>query len=158
MRKFACFMIDSNGNPQIQQDEIKLVENPVLRLLLFISGFILIGVGVLGMFLPLLPTTVFLLLAAWCFARSSERFYRWVHYNRLFGKYIRDYQTGRGMTKGSKIVTISVLWIGILISAYWGTDSLYIRLLLIAIAAGVTWHLVVMKSANPSPPSQMEKE
>jgi len=115
-------------------------------MVLLIGGFVLVGVGILGMFLPLLPTTIFLLLAAWCFARSSERFYRWVHYNRLFGKYIRDYQTGKGMTLLSKIVSISVLWIGILISAYWGTDVFYIRLLLLAIALGVTWHLVVIKT------------
>jgi len=139
-------MSDSNKNPQIQTVEIKLVENPVLRIILLIGGFVLVAIGILGMFLPLLPTTVFLLLAAWCFARSSERFYRWVHYNRLFGKYIRDYQTGKGMTLGSKVFSISFLWLGILASAYWGTDMLFVHLLLLAIAIGVTWHLVVIKT------------
>jgi uncharacterized protein len=146
MMKFACFMSDSNVNPQVQTDEIKLAESPVLRLVLLISGFVLVGIGVLGMFLPLLPTTVFLLLAAWCFARSSERFYKWVHYNRLFGKYIRDYQTGRGMTIRAKIFSISFLWLGILASAYWGTEKLFVRFLLLAIAIGVTWHLAVIKT------------
>ena len=140
------FLITGSNNNVLNHDEIKLVENPVLRTVLFISGFILVGLGVLGMFLPLLPTTVFLLLAAWCFARSSERFYRWVHYNRLFGKYIRDYQSGNGMTIRSKIVSITVLWIGILASSYWGTESFYVRLMLILIAVGVTWHLVVIKT------------
>jgi uncharacterized membrane protein YbaN (DUF454 family) len=98
------------------------------------------------MFLPLLPTTVFLLLAAWCFARSSEKFYRWLHYNRLFGRYIRDYQSGRGMTLGSKIISITILWIGIGASAYWATESFYVRLLLLLIAIGVTWHLALVKT------------
>jgi uncharacterized protein len=139
-------MSDSNVNPQVDTNEIKLADNPVLRVILLISGFILVGIGVLGMFLPLLPTTVFLLLAAWCFARSSERFYRWLHYNRLFGKYIRDYQTGKGMTFIAKVFSISFLWLGILASAYWGTDKLFIRILLLAIAIGVTWHLVLIKT------------
>jgi uncharacterized membrane protein YbaN (DUF454 family) len=104
------------------------------------------ALGIIGMFLPLLPTTIFLLLAAWCFARSSEHFYKWIHYNRLFGKYIRDYQTGRGMTMRSKVTSIAVLWIGIGASAYFATDVFYVRLLLAAIAIGVTWHLVVIKT------------
>src|SRR3990172_11309199 len=139
-------MVGLDKNTSINKDEIKLVENPVIRWVLFISGFLLLGLGIAGMFLPLLPTTIFLLLAAWCFARSSERFYRWVHYNRLFGKYIRDYQTGKGMTFRSKIINLLILWAGILISAYWGSDNFYIRLLLIVIAIGVTWHLVVLKT------------
>ena len=140
------FLIKDSKNISLAQDEIKLVENRILRSVLLASGFVLVGIGVLGMFLPLLPTTVFLLLAAWCFARSSERFYRWVHYNRLFGKYIRDYQNGKGMTLISKIVSISILWAGILASAYWAAENFYIRLLLIIIAIGVTWHLAVIKT------------
>jgi len=143
-------MVGSDKNISIIQDEIKLVQNPVIRLILFISGVILVGLGVAGMFLPLLPTTIFLILAAWCFARSSERFYRWVHYNRLFGKYIRNYSTGKGMTMSSKVVSIAILWIGILVSAYWGTHNFYIRLLLLIIAVGVTWHLLVIKTYKPS--------
>lgn len=128
--------------------EIKLVENPVIRWILFVGGFLLTGIGIAGLFLPLLPTTIFLLLAAWCFARSSERFYRWLHYNRLFGKYVRDYQSGNGMTLRSKLISIIMLWIGILASAIWATDNLYIRILLLLIAVGVTWHLVVIKTAR----------
>lgn len=133
-------------NSAATQDEIKLVENKVLRIIILVSGFVFVGVGALGMFLPLLPTTVFLLLAAWCFARSSEKFYRWVHYNRFFGKYIRDYQSGKGMTPRSKAVSISVLWICILASVFWGALSTYVQLLLILIAIGVTWHIAVSKT------------
>ncbi|HEY3249740.1 MAG TPA: YbaN family protein [Ignavibacteria bacterium] len=143
------WMSGSRNDTTTSNDEIKLVESRFLRIVYLVSGFILVGIGVAGMFLPLLPTTVFLLLAAWCFARSSERFYRWLHYNRIFGKYIRDYQSGKGMSFRSKIVSIIILWAGIGASAYWGTESLYVRLLLFLIAIGVTWHLVVMKSADP---------
>ena len=148
-------MIGSMENPSVQKDEIKLVENRALRIVLLIGGFILVALGIVGMFLPLLPTTIFLLLAAWCFARSSEKFYRWVHFNPLFGKYIRDYQTGRGMTIRSKIISISVLWIGILASVFWAAKTFYVQLLLIAIAVGVTWHLVVIKRAPPVIPPRV---
>jgi uncharacterized membrane protein YbaN (DUF454 family) len=140
-------MASSNNDTSIQKD-IKLSENRFLRIIYLISGFILVGIGVAGMFLPLLPTTVFLLLAAWCFARSSERFYLWLHNNRLFGKFITDYQSGKGMTFRSKIVSISVLWLCIGASAWWGTESLYIRILLLLIAVGVTWHLISLKTAE----------
>ena len=140
--------------PAFGSDEIKLIQNPVLRVIVFISGFVFVAIGILGMFLPLLPTTVFLLLAAWCFGRSSEKFYRWVHYNRLFGRYIRDYQSGKGMSVSSKVVSIGVLWIGILASALLTTDNLAVRILLLLIAVGVTWHVVVLKT---SPPPEEEK-
>jgi uncharacterized membrane protein YbaN (DUF454 family) len=143
----------AKNNLIIQQDEFKLIKNPFIRWILFVSGFILVGLGVAGMFLPLLPTTIFLILAAWCFARSSERFYRWIHYNSLFGKYIRDYRSGNGMTFRSKIISVTVLWTGIIASAYWGTDSIYVRLILLIVAIGVTWHLAVIKTV-----SEYEKE
>ncbi|NOS83815.1 MAG: YbaN family protein [Ignavibacteria bacterium] len=126
--------------------EISINRNPVVRWVLLIGGFVLLGIGVLGMFLPLLPTTVFFLLAAWCFARSSERFHNWLHNNRLFGKYLSNYRTKGGMTIGSKIFSISLLLLGISISVLFLTDNLYIRILLAAIAIGVTWHLLTIKT------------
>ncbi|MCC6972236.1 MAG: YbaN family protein, partial [Phycisphaerales bacterium] len=72
----------------------------------------LLGIGILGMFLPVLPTTIFFILAAWCFARSSEKFHHWLHHNRLFGKYLRNFRNGHGMTLGSKIFSIAFLWTG----------------------------------------------
>jgi hypothetical protein len=126
--------------------EISINRNPVVRWVLLIGGFVLLGIGVLGMFLPLLPTTVFFLLAAWCFARSSERFHNWLHNNRLFGKYLSNYRTKGGMTIGSKIFSISFLLLGISISVLFLTDNLYIRILLAAIAIGVTWHLLTIKT------------
>ncbi|MCI0448756.1 MAG: YbaN family protein [Chlorobi bacterium] len=127
-------------------EEIRENQNPVVRWILIISGFVLIGIGILGMFLPLLPTTVFFILAAWCFARSSGKFYYWLHHNRLFGKYLRDYSSGGGMSVKSKIYSILFLWTGILVSAILLTENLYVRILLLAIAVGVTWHIASLKT------------
>lgn len=126
--------------------ELNVIPNPVIRWLLLISGTILVGVGIIGMFLPVLPTTVFFILAAWCYARSSEKFYNWLHSNKIFGKYLSNYRNGEGMEMKSKVITISILWIGILYSAVFATEILYIKILLILIAAGVTWHLISIKT------------
>jgi uncharacterized protein len=129
-------------------DEIQITKNPVLRWLLLSAGTVFIVIGILGMFLPLLPTTIFFLLAAYCYARSSEKFYRWLHYNKFFGKYFRNYREGKGMTLASKIFSISLLWITILYSAFFAVSKIFIRILLLAIAIGVSWHIIAVKTAK----------
>ena len=129
-------------------EEVVEHQNPVVRWVLLIGGFVLVGIGVLGMFLPLLPTTVFFLLAGWCFARSSQKFHNWLHNNRFFGKYLANYRSKNGMTRGSKLFSIAFLLLGISISVLFLTDNLYIRILLAAIAIGVTWHLLAIKTIS----------
>jgi uncharacterized membrane protein YbaN (DUF454 family) len=139
--------LGSNRQNQLNKGEIQINQNPLVRWAFIISGIILVGIGILGIFLPLLPTTIFFILAAWCFARSSERYHRWLHTNRFFGKYLSDYRSGRGMALSSKIFSIAFLWAGIIASAVLFADNLYVRILLIAIAVGVTWHLLAIKTA-----------
>lgn len=130
------------------KNDLRISSNPAVRFVFLAAGTILVGIGILGMFLPLLPTTIFFILAAWCFARSSEKFHFWIHNNRYFGRYLSDYMQNKGMTLRSKIFSISFLWAGILISVIFATDILYIRILLLLIAAGVTWHLISIKTAE----------
>jgi uncharacterized membrane protein YbaN (DUF454 family) len=119
-------------------DKINISTNPVVRWIFIISGFVLVGIGILGMFLPLLPTTIFFILAAWCFARSSERFHYWLHHNRFFGKYLTNIK-GNGCPKGKNYYDCSPL-AGILVSAVFMTENLYVRILLAAIAVdAVFW-------------------
>jgi uncharacterized membrane protein YbaN (DUF454 family) len=105
-------------------------------------GALSVVLGVLGMFLPLLPTTVFLLLAAWCFSRSSPRFHAWLLNNRVLGRYISAYHEGRGMSLRDKWISLATLWLGIGVTVVFFVDVLWVRCLLLAIAAGVTIHLV----------------
>lgn len=130
------------------KNHLKISSNPAVRFVFLAAGTILVGIGILGMFLPLLPTTIFFILAAWCFARSSEKFHFWIHNNRYFGRYLSNYMQNKGMTLRAKIYSISFLWAGILISVLFATDVLYIRILLLLIAAGVTWHLISIKTAK----------
>lgn len=145
--KFERSMPQNNGNIA-GKNEFRPHENNVVRWIFAASGLILVGIGIVGMFLPLLPTTIFFILAAWCFARSSQKFYHWIHHNRLFGKYISDYSSGRGMSVKSKIFSIAFLWAGILASYIFLTENIYVRILLLVIAVGVTWHLIAIKTAK----------
>jgi uncharacterized membrane protein YbaN (DUF454 family) len=118
-------------------------QNSLIRLLLLILGLIFTALGVIGIFLPILPTIPFLLLAAACFIRSSQRFYRWLMENRFFGAYLKNYHEGKGISLRGKIVSILLLWGAISFSAYQ-VNNIWVRILLAVIAIGVTIHLVVV--------------
>ncbi len=123
--------------------------NGLIRILLIASGTFFVALGVLGLFLPVLPTTPFLLLAAVCYARSSERFYHWLLTNRWFGEYIRNYREGRGIPLKQKVLTISLLWLTIGYAAWFVVSPWWVKLILLGIAVGVTTHLIRMKTFKP---------
>lgn len=129
--------------------ETVISERPIVRWTLMIAGTVLVGIGILGIFLPLLPTTVFFLMAAWCYARSSRRFYDWLHSNRYFGKYLKNYREGRGITRANKISTIVILWCSILYSMTV-VHTWYVLLILAAVGIGVTVHLVMIPTHRDS--------
>ena len=111
----------------------------LLKILLIICGSLCVALGVIGIFLPLMPTTVFLLLAAACYARSSERFYQKLVNHRFLGHYIRS--RGRGMRRRDKAVTLAMLWVGIGATMIWTAESTWLRLVLLVIAISVTVHV-----------------
>lgn len=119
----------------------------LMKLLLVACGSLAVALGVIGIFVPLMPTTVFLLVGAACYARSSDRFYRALVDSRWLGSYIRNNREGRGMTRGQKVSTLVALWAGIGISAVWSVDNWWIRLLLLGIAVAVTTHVARLKTA-----------
>lgn len=132
-------MKDNNSN------QIEEVKSRLIRLIMNIAGTFFLGLGIVGVFLPILPTTPFLLLSAACYARGSKRFYNWLMNNKIIGKYIRNYREGRGIPLKVKILSISFLWIAILFSAFF-VDILVIRIILILIAIGVTIHVLTIRT------------
>lgn len=112
------------------------------RTLLSACGTICVALALLGLFLPLLPTTPFLLLAAACFARSSEALHHWLLTNRWFGEYIRNYREGKPVPLKRTIPAIALLWLTTGYTAIAAVSLLWVRLLLLAVAIGVTVHLV----------------
>ncbi len=115
------------------------------RWVLIIAGTFFTGLGIVGIFLPLLPTTPFLLLAAACYARSSKRFYDWLLNNKRFGRYIKNYREGKGISLKVKVVTICLLWLTIAISALVIHD-LFIAIILMLVAVGVTLHILTIRT------------
>ena len=116
--------------------------------ILILAGTLFVILGFLGIFLPVLPTTPFLLLAAACYFRSSDRFYRWLMNNRILGAYIRNYLEGRGMSMKSKVITLVLLWITIGLTIIFGIQNIVIRIILVIIALGVTIHISRLKTRN----------
>jgi uncharacterized membrane protein YbaN (DUF454 family) len=112
-----------------------------------------VGLAVIGVFLPVLPTTPFLLLAAYCFARSSGRLYRWLHTNRWFGSYLRRYRNGEGLPLATRVITVALLWTMLTISIflYVHPELWWARLGLAAIGIAVTIHVMGMKGRTPPP-------
>lgn len=126
----------------------------VRKIFLIFLGTVFVGLGVIGMFLPLVPTTVFLLLAAYCYSRSSERFHTWLMTNRWCGDYIRNYQQGRGMTASHKVKAIAVLWASIAFSTWFVGGKWWLALILFSIASGVTYHLLRLPTYRPEEHSE----
>ena len=128
--------------------ERKCVRKGPFRWLLIGGGFTALGLGILGIPLPLLPTTPFLLLAAGCFGRSSEPLLRWLLTNRLFGDYLRNYVQNRGIPRRVKIYILALLWTTIGVSVFFAADGWWLRLLLITVAIGVTIHVLRIRTAK----------
>lgn len=118
----------------------------LIRWVLMAAGVLLVGIGVLGVFLPLLPSTIFFLGAAACFGRSSPRAYRWLTTNRWFGKHLHNYQKEKGATLPAKAFSIGSLWLGIGITEYFLIENTWLRLALLIIAVAVTTHLLRLRT------------
>lgn len=122
--------------------------------LYIITANFLVLLGVIGIFVPVLPTTIFLILAASLYLKSSEIYYNWLINNKILGKYIKDYLEHKGMPLSSKIVSITFLWVGISFSVIFLIDIYWVKLLLLAIAVGVTIHLIMLKTLKNEPSSK----
>jgi uncharacterized membrane protein YbaN (DUF454 family) len=111
-----------------------------MKIVLNLIGCVAVALGVLGIFLPLLPTTPFLLLASACFARGSTRMHNWLQTNRVFGKYLRDYENGQGIPLRGKVWILVFMW-GSMSYSVWRTDLPYVRIAIVLIGICVTIYL-----------------
>jgi uncharacterized membrane protein YbaN (DUF454 family) len=114
----------------------------LLRAFLFVTGTVSLVLGAIGIVLPIMPTTPFLLLALGCYLRSSQRMTHWMLNNKYFGKYIRNYREGKGIPLKTKLFALTVLWTTIAISAIFVVPILIVQLILFIVATAVTIHLV----------------
>lgn len=134
------FGIISDKLESIKNNKIfSKISKPVWNIL----GSFFVGLGVIGIFIPLLPTTPFLLLAAFSFNRGSEKMRKWFKKNKLIGSYINNYNDKKGIPLRSKMNSIFILWFTIGVSLYFVTN-IYVRIVLLLVIVGVTTHLLMI--------------
>ncbi len=114
----------------------------IRRTLWTLAGTFFLCLGVVGIAIPLLPTTPFLLLAAACYLRGSARMHSWMMTNKVFGEYLRNYAEGRGVSWRVKTSTVAFLWAVIGLSAAFATESAVVRIGLVVIAIAVSVHVL----------------
>ena len=119
-----------------------------MKTIYIILGTISLVLGTLGVFLPLLPTTPFYLLTAWLYMRGSQKMYDKVMSNRYFGSIVRNFQEDKSIPLKTKIVIVSMLWGTISLSAFLAVSIWWVRLILFAIAVGVTIHVLSYKTTK----------
>ncbi len=112
-----------------------------------IIGILAILLGSLGIFLPVLPTTPFLLLGAYCFSKSSEKFHKALLENKIFGQYIKDYQEKKGISLKNKIIAILTLLISISFS-FFKISSPHLKIFLIVVLVAVSYHILKLKTLD----------
>jgi uncharacterized membrane protein YbaN (DUF454 family) len=127
---------------------VDTLPGPIRRGVYFGIGSVSVGLGVIGIFVPLWPTTCFLLLAGWCFARSSKRAERWLHENRLFGKYLTDYRENGVISARVRTTSVVTMWVFMIISAVLLSSHLWVGALLLLVGAAVTVHLYALPTAE----------
>ncbi len=108
----------------------------------FVFGWLCVGLGILGAILPLMPSTVFFILAAWAFARSSEKFYARVINDPYIGIHVRNYLEKRGMPLRAKFISIVMLLITIAVSIYFTTRKPFAIVILLSVAFGVAGYII----------------
>jgi hypothetical protein len=126
----------------------KLKKNKFVRIIYVFTGSIFVGLAIIGIFLPGLPTTPFLILAAYFYIRSSNKLYNWLINNKILGVYIRGYLSGKGMPLRAKVVSLILMWVfGSFAILYGIPDSLlYIKLIVFIILLIGTIFLLRVKT------------
>jgi uncharacterized membrane protein YbaN (DUF454 family) len=114
-------------------EELRLHASPVVRGLFLACGFVAVALGVIGVFLPVLPTTPFLLIAAACFARASPRLYRWLARSRTFGPYLREWRQHRSVPWRAKVFALALMSLSIAVSAIFFVRPVWGKVLLVAL-------------------------
>lgn len=111
------------------------------RIIYIILGSFFLILGAVGIFIPLLPTTPFWLLTCWFYLRSSEKLYNRAMSNRYFGSYIKNFLVDKAIPLRSKIISVSVMWLSAILTCIYLVECLWVKILLILISTGVTWHI-----------------
>lgn len=122
-----------------------MLKKLVKTLFLFI-GIVSLVLGFIGIFLPLLPTTPFILLAAYCFAKSSERFHRYIMQHKLFGRMVTDFYEKKVISAKNKIIALTLMWITLSLSVIFFMPYIWVKLVVLGIGVSVSIYLLSFRS------------
>jgi uncharacterized membrane protein YbaN (DUF454 family) len=117
-----------------------------MKYLLIILGSISLVLGVIGIFLPLLPTTPFLLLTAALYVRSSENLYQWLIHQKYLGTYIRNFREHKAIPLRAKIISVTLVWATLLYCAIFISENIYLSIVLLVLATAISWHILSYKT------------
>ena len=117
-----------------------------MKYLLIILGSICLALGVIGIFLPLLPTTPFLLLSAALYVRSSDKLNQWLIHQKYLGEYIRNFREHKAIPLRAKIISITMVWITLTYCALAIADEVWLKAIFLVLAISVTWHILSYKT------------
>ncbi|HSP46689.1 MAG TPA: YbaN family protein [Clostridiaceae bacterium] len=122
--------------------------NFIIKSGLMIVGSVSLVLGMVGIFLPVLPTTPFFLLSAACYVRSSDKAYQRLISNPLVGRYIAEYRENGTIPLRMKVIAILMLFSGILLTSIYFTDSTFVRVVLGVVAVSVATFIATRKSSS----------
>lgn len=126
-----------------------IVKNPVLRVVFMVLGWLWVAIAFVGIVLPILPTTGPILLAAFFFSKSSERFDHWLVTNRFFGGIVKDWREGNGFTVRAKTIAVTAIAISFGITTIWFITDPYARLAMWALAIAIAAYVVTRPTKIP---------
>jgi len=135
----------------MEQSELSPVQtmlNPITRAVLIILGTLFLALGFLGVFLPVLPSTPFFLLAAALYMRSSERLYAWIMNNPTIRPHLERFQRERSMTLQAKVMVLALAWAMLMAAAIFMVESLFMKVFLVALAVIKTIVIARLKTAE----------
>jgi len=116
-RQYITYHVGCEDDMKDMEGEVHTVnlDRPWLsRIVWFITGFTIMCIGIVGIVIPGLPTTPLMILAAACFAKSSQKFYDWIINNKMFGHHVKNYREGKGIPKKSKPIILGTMWVFVL--------------------------------------------
>ena len=119
------------SNPDKNIHIAKEASNPIIKALWVIAGSVFVVLGAFGVILPGLPTTPFLILAAACYIRSSQRLYDWLIANKTFGPYLKDYREGKGIPRRAKKIALVMMTIFVGYAVLFALDDLIVRIIVL---------------------------
>ena len=124
----------------------KLSTSIAMKYLLIFLGSLSLALGVIGIILPVLPTTPFLLLAAALYVRSSEKLYQWLINQKYLGTYIRNFREHKAIPLHAKIISISMIWITLIYCTITVSEEIWVKALFLILATTITWHILTYKT------------